>query len=103
MKAPELPFNITEPQTKECEGCIHNQQCLPYSMRIEDDKGKGMYCDISGKFKYQMPDQSHCQNDYECQSNHCSDAKCVNLEKKIDENTNLIQKILDWLKHIFGG
>ncbi len=39
--------------------------------------------------------EEFCMNDYECKSNDCSDSKCVSTY-------NLLQRILDFLKNIFG-
>jgi hypothetical protein len=84
-----------------CSGCVSGDRCLPYGTRMKNAE-KDVYCDISGEFKSQMPDNADCQNNYECISNYCSDRKCVNLQAQLQENRNILQEILDWLKNLFG-
>tara|TARA_Y100000310_G_C20679123_1_gene814848 strand:+ start:1989 stop:3176 length:1188 start_codon:yes stop_codon:yes gene_type:complete len=84
-----------------CNGCKENSNCLPYGTRlIKDSKAK--YCSVSKNFKEQGKLGSVCQNNYECLSNQCSNAKCIDLSGEIKEAKSFLEKIFDWLKSIFG-
>jgi len=90
QEEPKKEKGITEPlqETKECEGCILNENCIPYSTRID-----GKFCSIDRKIKEQKTEDSSCQNNYECVTNVCIDSKCI--------GKGLIQKILDFLGKLF--
>jgi len=89
--------------TKEtvCNGCKENSNCLPYGTRLVKE-GKAKYCSVNKDFKEQGQLGSVCQNNYECLSNQCSNAKCIDLSGEIKEAKNFLEKIFDWLKNIFS-
>jgi len=77
--------------TAECKfGCFYQDKCLPYSLRVN-----GLYCSINNDMKTQLNAEEKCENNFECSSNLCLDAKCV--------SSNLIQKFFEWFKKLFGG
>jgi len=81
--------NLTNIST--CNGCILNNKCLDYGYRNQGD-----YCDeTSSNFITQKTPNSACQNNFECNSNICVNNQCV--------SGSLLQKILDWFSHLFGG
>jgi len=75
---------------QQCNGCLQDDLCLPYGIRQ-----KGNYCSIDGTFKPQLDLDSKCDNNYECKSNECSNAKCIST-------AGLVQKLLDWFSKLFG-
>lgn len=82
-------------------GCEFNNQCLPLGTRISQE-GKSLYCNVSGQFLEQKPENAKCLNNFECSSNSCLNNKCINLEKKLRQQETLLKKILDLLKKVFG-
>lgn len=74
-----------------CNGCELNDGCLPYGFRIETDLFEGvnntfyLYCDYDGVLKEQKSknvetgDWVSCQNNYECESNVCSEGECIEV------------------------
>ena len=76
---------------KYCEGCKDkNNNCIPFGTRTETQ-----YCDIDKTIKNQKYNEISCNNNYECTSNVCVNSKCI--------EPNLIQKVLNWFKRLFGG
>lgn len=60
------------------------------------------YCDIDGEIKMQKTKTSDgswakCQNNYECESNICTNGKCFDLESEIGFFKKLGCRILSWL------
>ncbi|MDP2924821.1 MAG: hypothetical protein Q8N99_00455 [Nanoarchaeota archaeon] len=51
------------------------------------------YVDLDGKIKLQKQDNHKCMNDFECLNNLCSDGVCVNLNKELKDNTQIIKNI----------
>lgn len=92
---------ITEPITepaKEClSGCNFEGKCLPVGTRLNN-----FYCSWSGDKFRQQPVGTACENNYECSTNSCISGKCIDLEKQLEEQKNLLKKILDWLAELFG-
>lgn len=73
-----------------CENqCSLDGKCYPIGYR--DD---GQYCSGNYEFTAQLTEGLSCQNSFECDSNVCVDGQCI--------SGNLIQKVLAWLKGIFG-
>jgi len=92
-----------------CLGCARNSHCLQFGIRLVDENGQPVYCDIDKTFKPQKDLGEPCQNNYECLSNSCSQ-KCISVEERIEaverelkEQRSLIEKILDFFKKLFGG
>lgn len=100
ISCPEDCGTIEEPS--DCDGCVSGARCLPYGSRrlIE---GTALYCDFEGEWQGQLAEGDACQNDYECETNSCASGKCMDLEAQLKETQNLLRKILDWLKRLFGG
>ena len=71
------------------DSCPLDGKCYPFGYR-----NKGSYCSDTGSFVEQLKSESVCQNNFECSSNLCIDGSCV--------SSSLIQKVLGWLKNIFG-
>jgi len=92
-------------EVKEGEQCVSGCQiensCLQFGQRIEME-GIDSYCAFSGNFEAQKQLGESCQNNYECFSNQCSNKQCVDIQQQLQETQSLMQKILDWLKSIFG-
>ncbi len=82
-------------------GCLQNGACLSIGMRIMKDDIPS-YCDVSNSIKTQKEDGENCLNNYECKTNYCSNNVCVNLQKELEEQRGILQKILDFLKGIFS-
>jgi hypothetical protein len=102
MQTGQCLCSACPPISKTCDnGCSSNGKCIPFGTRIEQD-GKGMFCDImSQKFLQQKAENEACQNNYECITNSCSSGICIDIAKKLAEQQNLLQKILDWLSKLF--
>lgn len=98
---PEPTPQVEVPKEATCGECKVNGNCLPYGTRLVKD-GKQVYCNIDGTLQEQQILGNVCQNSYECSSNQCSNAKCIDLSGQIEEAKGILEKILDWLKSIFG-
>ncbi len=83
-----------------CNGCLSEENCLPYGTRMQKESSK--YCEVDKAFKEQKSEGSACQNNYECTSNFCTDGQCVNIQKELKETKGLLQTILDFLKKLFN-
>lgn len=100
ISCPEDCGTIEEPS--DCDGCVSGTRCLPYgSRRVVEDTA--VFCDFEGEWQGQLAEGDACQNDYECETNTCTSDKCLDLEAQLKETQNLLRKILDWLKRLFGG
>ena len=89
--------------TKECEtGCLFDSSCVMFGFRIVDARKIPSYCDISKEFKPQKAENDACQNNYECISNQCSNGKCIDLEKQLRETQSTLNRIMEWLRSVFG-
>lgn len=96
------------PQFIPCPGCDYDNKCIQYGTRITQKNGQS-YCDIDNTLKLQKQLKETCQDDYECLSNMCSNGMCADmqetvqkLEKELEEQRGILQKILDFLKGWFG-
>jgi len=93
---------IPEYELVECpSGCDYQGKCLPIGTKIKEN-GDSLFCDWNGKMKPQLGEGKVCQNDYECKSNSCMSGKCLDLEKKLDQQQNLLKRILHWLENFFN-
>jgi len=72
-----------------CRGCVLEGKCYPFGYRK-----KGEYCSDNYEFVGQLERDSICDNNFECRSNVCVNDKCV--------SGNLIQRIIEWFKRLFG-
>jgi hypothetical protein len=98
---PDFDKIIPEYQFVECpSGCSYEGKCLPVGTKIKEN-GDSLFCDWNGDMKDQLPVGKICQNDYECGSNSCMSGKCLDLEKKLEEQQNLLNRILHWLENFF--
>ncbi len=70
--------------------CPFEGSCLPIGVRTG-----GKYCGINGELSSQLEGNAQCDNNFECGSNVCVSGQCV--------ETNLIEKILEWFRKLFGG
>ncbi|MBD3313348.1 hypothetical protein GF345_02810 [Candidatus Woesearchaeota archaeon] len=86
---------------EKCKGCKKEGSCLDYGLRIVDDAGTPVYCDLDNSFKEQKQENSQCQNNYECQTNQCSSGKCIDLEKELKETRGLLDELFELLRSIF--
>lgn len=73
-----------------CSGCDSDKKCYPIGYRKS-----GEYCNDMGSFSNQSSIDSACENNFECSSNVCVNSQCI--------SEGLMQKILNWFKHLFGG
>lgn len=69
--------------------CSLDGKCYPLGYRTG-----GKYCSGDYVFTAQSSEGMVCENNFECDSNVCVDGQCI--------SGNLIQKILNWFKGIFG-
>ena len=97
----EVTEEEAEVYTVECNGCESNGKCLPFGTRKIVDEVDS-YCDLEGRWAGQSSLSASCQNDYECQTNECSNGKCEDLAKKLEETENTLNKLLDFVKKFFG-
>ena len=94
IKTTTLTMMIPTTTLKFCDmGCLHNDVCVPFGFRIILD-GLPSYCDIDKNFKLQKDVNEPCMNNYECNSNECSNCKCISTY-------NLLEKIFDIIKNFF--
>lgn len=95
---PQIPSQNEE----ECNsGCQFNDSCLQFGQRILY-QNVDSFCAFSGGFEQQRIEGEMCQNDYECLSNQCSNGKCVDVLRELEENQSLMRKLLEWFDRIFG-
>jgi len=77
-------------------GCKVGDKGVPTGFRLLNE-GSSQYCDMDEQLHLQKALDESCQNNFECQSNQCSSGKCLDLNAKMEETQNLLQKILAWL------
>ncbi|PIY60329.1 hypothetical protein COY95_02335 [Candidatus Woesearchaeota archaeon CG_4_10_14_0_8_um_filter_47_5] len=94
--------NVQPPPLPSCQGCSRDSTCLPYGTRLVDGEAP-VFCSVDGSFSKQRAEDASCQNNYECLSNFCGNGRCVDIEGKLQNTENLLQKVIDWLGKIFGG
>jgi len=101
---PKVTPQAETSQNAECVSeCPVNGNCLPYGTRLLKD-GKSVYCNVDGTLQTQQGLNEGCQNNYECSSNQCGNAKCVDLQQlsgQLQETNNLLAKILAWIEKLF--
>ncbi|MBT4151239.1 hypothetical protein HN799_03930 [Candidatus Woesearchaeota archaeon] len=92
-----LPENVVNPATDvECNnGCFYNDKCLPVGTRIRN--GENKFCSWDGTMQPQITPGLTCQNDYECSTNSCLSGTCTDLSGQLQEQSNLLERILGWL------
>lgn len=74
----------------ECQGqCILNSRCYPIGYRLNNT-----FCSGDLNFVFQKNESMSCDNNFECKSNVCVSGECVSM--------NLLSKILNWFKEVFG-
>lgn len=83
-------------------GCYYNNSCIPFGYRLSDKNNESVYCDLSKELISQKGENASCQNDFECLSGQCSEGNCINLQKKLEETNNALQRIINFLKNFFG-
>ncbi|MBS3109125.1 PKD domain-containing protein [Candidatus Woesearchaeota archaeon] len=88
--------------SKKCDGCVKGNLCLSVGLRTRDSKGAATYCDLDTAIKYQKEIGQVCDNNFECQTNTCNSGSCVDLQKQLEENMSMMQKIAAWFERIFG-
>ncbi len=80
----------TEGNNLTCtSGCLLVKTCLPYGYRTSLN-----YCNIDNNLVKQINEGS-CNNNFECTSNICANSECI--------SPGLLQKILNWVKSLFGA
>ena len=82
-------------------GCDYQNKCVPVGTKIKEN-GDSLFCNWNGEMDNQLSVGEVCQNDYECGSNSCMSGKCLDLEKKLEEQQNLLNRILHWLENFFN-
>ena len=97
----EVTEEAAEPYADDCNGCESNGKCLPFGTRKVVDE-VASFCDLEGRWASQASLSASCQNDYECQTNECSNGQCEDLAKKLEETENALNKLLDFVKKFFG-
>ncbi|MBT4936258.1 hypothetical protein HOL21_01300 [Candidatus Woesearchaeota archaeon] len=101
----QLPEPTTNPQflgdRSVCTtGCSYKGKCLDAGTRIKlGDVGE--FCNWDGTMAKQFDAGESCSNNYECGTNSCVSGSCVDLAKRLDDQQNLLEKILEWLKKLF--
>jgi len=90
-----------EPPIDECDGCLKDESCISYGTRLIVNN-KPQYCSLDKEFKTQLPEGRVCQNSYECSSNSCLSGECTDLSNDITDIRDMVTKIFNWLRSIFG-
>jgi len=76
-------------------GCSYNDKCLPIGTRIRN--GEDKFCNLDETMQPQLRLGLSCQNDYECSTNSCLSGVCTDLSGELQEQSNLLERILGWL------
>ena len=97
---PEVEY-ATYPETMyACDsGCFYNEKCLPIGTRLRN--GETKYCGWDGTMTPQQDIGTSCQNNYECSTNTCLSGACTDLEHQLNEQKNLLERILQWFERFF--
>jgi len=93
----KLPSGIT------CGACVcpeNNGFCDSVGERGITN-GKPVYC-LDELLLAQKSDNQTCQNNFECLSNFCSKGECYDIRSNVDNQANIIDRILNWIKRLFG-
>ena len=83
-----------------CQGCEVDGRCIPIGTRLIT-QGTPNFCSLTGRLDAQLPENSGCQNDYECGTNTCQSGICTDLASDIQETKSMLRKIVDWLSRWF--
>ncbi len=83
------------------DGCSYSGKCLPIGTKVKEGEHFA-YCSWEGKMSPQLGEGASCQNNYECQSNSCANNKCLDLEKKLEEQQNMLDRIMKWMERFWG-
>jgi len=87
----EIPKDIPSNVEYVCNGCELEDNCYTFGYR-KDNK----FCsDLDNQFIEQKKADSSCENNFECNSNLCIDNQCI--------SSGLWQKIISWIKGLFGS
>ena len=70
-------------------GCILNNKCYSYGYR----KNRQYCSEYFNEFVNPKPDNSKCENNFECVSNLCVDGECI--------EAGFFKKIMNWFSRIF--
>lgn len=73
-------------------GCIYDGKCVPYAYRKSSS-----YCDVNGIMQSQRNGDALCDNNHECMSNVCSNGKCVDVSKVIQQTSAFRKFVVDVL------
>lgn len=95
----ETAFYKSTQEINSCEGCIVDNKCVPYGIRVKN--GESKYCELNGEFTLQKEDGLACENNFECETNTCSSGYCKDLAKQVESNTNVLNKIMSWFGNFF--
>ncbi len=77
-------------------GCIYNETCFDFGIRILVDNTPE-YCNpISKTFESQIGVNATCQNNYECLSNSCSNGACVEPMSLLTAILNALKGLIDF-------
>ena len=86
-----------------CGGCV-----CPENKGFCDSLGERssindapVYC-INELLLSQKADNQTCQNNFECLSNFCSKGQCYDVRSNVENQANIIDRILNWIKRLFG-
>jgi tetratricopeptide (TPR) repeat protein len=99
--ATAVPTRVTA-IVEECDGCTADNTCLTIGLRLIDDTGVPVYCDLSGGLLEQKEENLACQNDFECKSNSCLSGNCEDLANQLKETKSMMEKISSWFSRLFG-
>jgi tetratricopeptide (TPR) repeat protein len=99
--ATAVPTRVTA-IVEECDGCTADNTCLTIGLRLIDDIGVPVYCDLSGDLLEQKEENLACQNDFECKSNSCLSGNCEDLANQLKETKSMMDKISNWFSRLFG-
>ena len=82
-------------------GCNLNEKCVLQGTRVilKEDPS---YCNINSEWQAQKKENENCQNNYECKTNFCSNDKCYDISKEVEETKNVVSKLMEWVKGLFG-
>ena len=72
-----------------CDGCLYQGKCIAFGIRAA-----GNYCDMSGVMQAEKEGNAPCENNFECLGNVCVNNSCI--------DQGFIQRLLNWLKKLFG-
>lgn len=86
--------------TPECMGCQEDNLCYDIGTRVRQE-GTSMYCDLSKQLEPQKAVGAVCENNFECRTNQCSSGTCIDLQRELEEQRGMLERILDWIDRLF--